>query len=128
MAEEIRLTGIIPDDNSGQRLDRVLAALFPAYSRTRLQQWIKQGQVRVDGDTLRARDAVRGGEQVVITALMENRVSFEPQSIPLNIIFEDQNLLVIDKPPGMVTHPAVGNWHGTLLNALLHHAPQLETI
>jgi 23S rRNA pseudouridine1911/1915/1917 synthase len=128
VAEEIRLTGIIPDDNSGQRLDRALAALFPAYSRTRLQQWIKQGQVRVDGDTPRARDAVRGGEQVVITALMENRVSFEPQSIPLNIIFEDKNLLVINKPPGMVTHPAVGNRQGTLLNALLHHAPQLETI
>jgi 23S rRNA pseudouridine1911/1915/1917 synthase len=128
MPEEVRLTGIIPDDNIGQRLDQALAKLFPAYSRARLQQWIKEGHVRVDGIVPRARDPVRGGEQVVITAQAETHASFEAQAIPLTIIFEDQDLLVIDKPPGIVTHPAAGNWQGTLLNALLHHAPQLQAL
>jgi 23S rRNA pseudouridine1911/1915/1917 synthase len=126
--EELHLTGIIAQDAAGQRLDRALARLFPAYSRARLQQWIKQGWVRVDGGVPRARDAVRGGERVVITAQKEAQACFEAQSIALNIIFEDQHLLVIDKPPGMVVHPAAGNWQGTVLNALLHYAPQLEIV
>jgi len=128
MPEEQRLTGVIPDDNSGQRLDQALARLFPAYSRARLQQWIKQGHVRVDGKLPRARDPVRGGEQIVINARLDVREHFEPQPIPLAVVFEDVHLLIIDKPPGMVAHPAAGNWQGTLLNALLHHAPQLEAI
>ncbi len=128
MPEELRLTGVIPDDNTGQRVDQALAKLFPAYSRARLQQWIKQGQVRVDGRVPRARDPVRGGEQVIIHAQLEVRERFEPQSIPLAVALEDEHVLVIDKPPGLVAHPAAGNWQGTLLNALLHHAPRLAAI
>lgn len=124
----IRLTGVIPEDNLGQRLDQALARLFPDYSRARLQQWIRQGQVRVDGVVPRARDRVRGGEQVVIAAQAPVELRFEAEPLPLKVIFEDEHLLVIDKPPGLVVHPAAGNWQGTLLNALLHHAPQLESV
>jgi 23S rRNA pseudouridine1911/1915/1917 synthase len=123
-----RLTGVISDDNRGQRLDRVLASLFPAYSRARVQTWIKQGQVQVDGKIPRGRDSVRGGEQVVITPFCEPQVSQEAQAIPLKIVFEDTHLLVIDKPPGLVVHPAAGHWQGTLLNALLYHMRQLREI
>jgi 23S rRNA pseudouridine1911/1915/1917 synthase len=123
-----RLTGVISDDNRGQRLDRVLAGLFPAYSRARVQAWIKQGQVQVDGKIPRGRDSVRGGEQVVITPSRERQVSQEAQAIPIEVVFEDAHLLVIDKPPGLVVHPAAGHWQDTLLNALLHHARQLEEI
>ncbi len=123
-----RLTGVISDDNRGQRLDRALTALFPAYSRARIQVWIKQGQVQVDGKFPRGRDSVRGGEQVVITPSRERQANQEAQAIPLKIVFEDAHLLVIDKPPGLVVHPAAGHWQGTVLNALLHHAQQLEGI
>ncbi|MGH8501810.1 MAG: 23S rRNA pseudouridine(1911/1915/1917) synthase RluD [Gammaproteobacteria bacterium] len=128
MADEVRLTGTIPAGNNGQRLDQALARLFPAYSRARLQQWIKRGYVRIDGAALRARDTVRGGERVVIRAQIQPQAAFEAEAIPLAVVFEDEHLLVIDKPAGLVAHPAAGNWQGTLLNALLHHAPQLENI
>ncbi len=128
MPEELRLTGVVPPGNSGQRLDRVLAELFPAYSRARLQQWIKRGQVRVDGALPRARDLVRGGEHIFIALELQPEIRFEAQSIPISLVFEDEHLLVIDKAASMVTHPAAGNWQGTLLNALLHYAPQLQSL
>jgi 23S rRNA pseudouridine1911/1915/1917 synthase len=128
VAEEIRLNAIVPDDNFGQRLDLALARLFPVYSRARLQQWIKNGQVRVDGTVPRARDPVRGGERIIIHAPVQAQPSLQAQAIRLSVIFEDQDLLVIDKPPGMVSHPGAGNWQGTLLNALLHYAPELAGV
>jgi 23S rRNA pseudouridine1911/1915/1917 synthase len=128
VAEEVRLNAIIPDDNFGQRLDLALARLFPAYSRARLQQWIKNGQVRVDGTVPRARDPVRGGERIIIHAPIQAQASLQAQAIRLSVIFEDQDLLVIDKPPGMVSHPGAGKWQGTLLNALLHYAPELAGV
>ncbi|MBA2408762.1 MAG: 23S rRNA pseudouridine(1911/1915/1917) synthase RluD [Gammaproteobacteria bacterium] len=128
MSEGLRLTGIIPAGNSGERTDRALAKVFPEYSRARLQQWIRLGYVKIDGLQPRVRDPVCGGEQVIIDARITPQTGFEAQSIPLNVVYEDDHLLVIDKPAGLVAHPAAGNWGGTLLNALLHHAPRLENV
>lgn len=118
----------IPAELAGSRLDQALSALFPDYSRSRLQQWIKQGAVTVDGRSARPRDPVFGGERVVIEAELEAVSAVAPQEIPLQIVFEDADLLVLDKPPGLVVHPAAGNWDGTLQNALLHHAPALAQL
>jgi len=108
------------------RLDQALAVLFPDYSRARLQQWIKQGLVSVDGSTAkRPRDKVLGGEQLELEAIMEDQVECHPQPIPLDIVYEDESLLVLNKPAGLVVHPAAGNPDGTMQNALLHHDQSL---
>jgi len=123
---EIRhLHAQIEPEQAGQRLDQAMAKLFPDYSRSRLQQWVKQGLVTVDGQTCRPRDKVQGGEQIELEARLEEQVECSPQSIPLDLIFEDEHLLVINKPAGLVVHPAVGNRDGTLQNALLNHDPNL---
>lgn len=118
----------VPDELAGRRLDQILAELFPDFSRSRLQQWVKNGEVRVDGQQLRAKDKLSGGERIAIDALREVEVLFEAEAIPLDIVYEDEAILVLNKPAGLVVHPAAGNWQGTLLNALLHHAPQLEQV
>ncbi len=126
MTIEIRhLHAQIEPEQAGQRLDQAMAKLFPDYSRSRLQQWVKQGLVTVDGQTCRPRDKVQGGEQIKLEARLEEQVECSPQSIPLDLIFEDEHLLVINKPAGLVVHPAVGNRDGTLQNALLNHDPNL---
>lgn len=122
------LIAIIPDESAGLRLDKALARLYPEYSRARLQQWIKQGYVSLDGVLPRVRDAVQGGEQVVITPQPQVYNPFAAEAIPLELVHEDRHFLVINKPAGLVVHPGAGNWQGTLLNALLHHCPELETI
>ncbi len=121
---------IVPDDFAGQRLDQALAALQPQHSRSRLQAWIKAGRVSVDGDvTLDTRLKVHGGEELEIDPEEDPRVSAdEGEDIPLAVIHEDDSLLIIDKPVGLVVHPAAGNWSGTLLNALLFRWPQLAGI
>ena len=114
----------IPNDLTGKRVDQALAILFPEYSRARLQQWIRDGHVTVDGKACSASAKVHGGETVVVHAQLDAAESaFRPEAIPLKIIFEDEAILVIDKPAGLVVHPGSGNWSGTLLNALLEHAP-----
>lgn len=115
----------LPDTCAGLRLDQALAEILPEYSRSRLQQWIKQGAVTVDGKTLRPRDVVMGGESVVIDAELQAETAVSPEEIPLDVVYEDDDLLIVNKPPGLVVHPAAGNWAGTLQNALLHHAPVL---
>jgi 23S rRNA pseudouridine1911/1915/1917 synthase len=119
----------IPDECAGFRLDRALAHLLPSHSRSRLQEWLKAGLVLLDGRQRDARHKVWGGEalQVVEPPPPEARAQ-EPEDIPLAIVFEDDALLVVDKPAGLVVHPGSGNWSGTLLNALLHHAPQLAGV
>ena len=110
------------------RLDQALAELLPAYSRSRLQQWLKAGQLRVNGQTWRPRDPVGGGETVSGELALETQTVALAQDIPLNIRYQDADLLVIDKPVGLVAHPAAGNRDGTLVNALLHHCPELATL
>lgn len=122
------LTQIIPDAMAGMRLDQVLAELFDQYSRSRLQQWIKQGDALVDGQPMRTRDKVLGGETVVLTVQTEAETRFEAQPINLDVVYEDEQILVINKPAGLVVHPAAGNPSGTMLNALLHLAPELAHV
>jgi 23S rRNA pseudouridine1911/1915/1917 synthase len=121
-----KLNARVATAQAGMRLDQAMAVLFPDYSRARLQQWIKQGLVSLDGTTAkRPRDKVLGGEQVELEAVMEDQVECRPQPIPLDIVHEDASLLVINKPAGLVVHPAAGNPDGTLQNALLHHDASL---
>ena len=128
MSETQRLTETVPEELAGLRLDQALAALFPDYSRARLTRWVKDGHVLVDGERRRPRDAVHGGEEVVLEAEQEVETSWRAQDIPLDIVYEDEALIVVNKPPGLVVHPGAGNMDGTLSNALLHHDPALEQV
>ncbi len=112
-------------EQAGMRLDQALAELFPDFSRSRLQAWVKEGRVLVDGAPCRPRDKVYGGERVALEALFDEQVACRPQPIPLTVVYEDEHLLVIDKPAGLVVHPAAGNPDGTLQNGLLHLDPAL---
>ncbi len=118
----------VPESAAVRRFDAVLAELFPEFSRSRLAAWIRSGDVRVDGRELRPRDPVRGGEQVSLHARLEEETRAEPQDIPLQVLYEDEQVLVIDKPAGLVVHPGAGNPDGTLVNALLHRHPALASL
>jgi 23S rRNA pseudouridine1911/1915/1917 synthase len=125
----IALHLIVPDDYAGLRLDQALVRFFPEYSRSRLQEWITRQQVKVDGAFATTKQKVWGGEKLEV--LPQTHPADQPhlaEDIALDIVYEDDALLVINKPVGMVVHPGSGNWEGTLLNALLHHAPQLEGV
>ncbi len=128
MNEEERILCHIPEEMAGQRLDQVVAELVPRYSRSRLQQWIRAGNVRVNGQILKAKEKIRGGERVEIWVIAEQEVIATPEMIDLDIVYEDDTLVVINKPKGFVVHPAVGNPNGTLLNALLHHFPKINKV
>lgn len=128
MSHVEQMSARVPVELAGQRLDRVLAALFKDFSRARLQHWIRDGQVTVDGRACRPRDKVQGGEVIELQAVQDDDTSWLAEAIPLDIIYEDSELIVINKPAGMVVHPAAGNRDGTLLNALLHHAPELAAL
>jgi len=118
----------IPDELAGQRLDQALAQMFPEYSRSRLKAWLLSGAVLVDGELWRPRDQVAGGETVELQIVPEVAVRAGPEVIPLDVVFEDDALLVVNKPVGLVVHPGAGNMTGTLMNGLLHHAPSLEQL
>jgi len=128
MLEPVHLSALIPAEASGRRLDQVLAELFDGYSRSRLQQWIKQGSVLLNGQPAPAKYRVVGGERVEIDAELQVETAARPQPIPLDVRFEDRHLLVINKPPGLVVHPAAGNPDGTLQNALLYRYPELAAV
>ncbi len=127
MSAEKQIT-TIPAELAGLRLDKALARMFPEYSRSRLKEWLLAGAITVDGNSWRPRDAVEGGESVTLEPPIEISVRAEPQPIALQIAHEDADLLVINKPAGLVVHPGAGNPAGTLMNGLLHHAPGLEEI
>ncbi|SPA49535.1 23S rRNA pseudouridine synthase [Cupriavidus taiwanensis] len=108
----------------GERLDKLLARHFSEFSRSRLQQWIESGAVRVDGQVRRPRDAVQMGNRIEVRPQAAPESSaFAPEDVPLEVVYEDDTLLVINKPAGLVVHPAAGNWSGTVLNGLLHRDP-----
>ena len=119
---------VVPPALDGRRLDTALAVLLPDYSRSRLQRFIRQGQVRLDGRVPECSDKVPAGAAVELDPPAPPEVAWKAQPIPLVIVHEDSALLVIDKPPGMVVHPGAGNPEGTLLNAVMHHAPGLEAV
>ncbi|MGH6636000.1 MAG: 23S rRNA pseudouridine(1911/1915/1917) synthase RluD [Gammaproteobacteria bacterium] len=122
------LRTVLGDELKGLRLDQALAQRFPAYSRTTLKRWILDGKVRVDRKPPRPRNPVRGGEQVEVWAQAEICGEWQPQSIVLDVLYEDEDLIVLNKPAGLVVHPGAGNRDGTLLNALLHFEPALATL
>lgn len=120
---------VIPANYAGLRLDQTLARLLPNWSRNRLQLWIAEKRVRLDGDFCTAKQKVWGNEHIqVLPHLDAAESSHQAEAIPLDVVYEDKLLIVINKPAGMVMHPGNGNWQGTILNALLHWAPQLENV
>ena len=118
----------IPIQSHGMRLDQVVAELFPDYSRNRLATWIKEGRLTVDGKTMKPRDKALASAHVVLEVADEPVIDWQPQTLPLDVIFEDEHILVVNKPAGMVVHPAAGHTDGTLVNALLGYAPELDTL
>jgi 23S rRNA pseudouridine1911/1915/1917 synthase len=119
----------VPADCAGLRLDQALARLLPEYSRNRLQDWMRSGHITLDGGPASAKTKVWGGETVVVAPqALPATTQHAPEEIPLVVVFEDADVLVIDKPAGLVVHPGSGNWSGTLLNALLRHAPALAGV
>ncbi|WP_353980832.1 23S rRNA pseudouridine(1911/1915/1917) synthase RluD [Salinicola endophyticus] len=128
MADILKRDERIPEHLAGRRLDQAAAEMFPEFSRERLKSWIQQGELSLDGRTARPKDKVFGGERLALDAQLEAETRWEAQDIPLTIVHEDDAVVVIDKPAGLVVHPAAGNPDGTLLNALLHHFPALAGI
>ncbi len=119
----------VPAECAGLRLDQALARLLPAFSRSRLTAWVRASRVTLDGRAAPARQKVWGGERIHLAPEPDPReLAFRAEDIPLDIVYEDETLLVVNKPPGLVVHPGSGNWRGTMLNALLQHAPQLAQL
>ena len=118
----------IPSEFAGLRLDQALARMFPEYSRSRLKDWLLAGAITVQGGPKRPRDAVSGGETVELVAQVEINVRTQAEPIVLDIVHEDDELLVVNKPVGLVVHPGAGNPAGTLMNGLLHRCPALEEV
>ncbi|WP_153147221.1 23S rRNA pseudouridine(1911/1915/1917) synthase RluD [Dechloromonas sp. H13] len=120
----------VPDRCAGRRLDQVLAELWPQHSRNRLQGWVREGLVEVDGKVEQEpKRKLLGGERLRLNEPREAaELAEQPEDIPLDIVFEDEALLVINKPAGLVVHPGSGNWSGTLMNALLHHVPAIAEV
>ena len=118
----------IPAELAGLRLDQALARMFPDYSRSRLKEWLLGGAIVVEGGPAKPRDAVSGGETVTFQPVAEVNVRAEAELIQLDIVYEDDDLLVVNKPAGLVVHPGAGNPAGTLMNGLLHHVPSLVEI
>jgi 23S rRNA pseudouridine1911/1915/1917 synthase len=124
----IRHEAVVPLSAAGRRFDQALAEMFPDYSRSRLTAWVKAGAVTLDGAPAVPRQLLKGGEHVRLEAELETEVSSSPEAIDLDIVHEDEHLLVLNKPAGLVVHPGAGNPAGTLLNALLHHDPKLAEL
>lgn len=122
------LSRTLGDDLGGLRLDQAAARLFPEFSRARLQDWIRAGELKVDGQVARGKDKVLGGELLTLSPRHEDFVESQPEAMALDIVYEDSALMVLNKPAGLVVHPAAGNRSGTLLNGLLALRPQLASL
>ena len=128
MASEKTLETTIPVDAAGQRLDQVLARLFPEFSRSRIKRWIEDGRVQVDRLSRSAKHRMIGGEQIRLTPQLYREHAWQAQAGPIDIVYEDEALLVVNKPAGLVVHPGAGNQEGTLVNKLLARYPDLQHI
>ena len=118
----------MPENEAKIRLDRFLANKLPEYSRSRLQQLVRTGFVRLNGATTRPRHLVRSGDKIEVTEAPLEKIDNQPEPIPLEVLFEDKDIIVINKPPGLVVHPGAGHRQHTLVNALLSHCPTLSGI
>lgn len=129
MSEHVSLAASVPDLLIGKRLDQAVAELFPDFSRMRLKEWILAGYVSVDDKVVKVpRVKLIGGEAINIEATIEVAVTFEAEELPLDIVYEDDDILVINKQAGLVVHPGAGNSEGTLLNGLLSHYPAIAQV
>ena len=128
MSTKISLQATVTDALSGSRLDQAAAVLFPDYSRGRLQTWIKDGCLQVNGEALRAKDKVHEGDCLQLEAELVAEETHHAENVALDIVYEDEDVIVLNKPANTVVHPAAGNRTGTLLNGLLHHCPALKEI
>ena len=125
MTDILELSATVPTEMMGERVDQIASSLFSDYSRSRIQQWIKEGQLQVNGRAVKPKEKLLGGEILTLNAEMEEQGEWEAQNIPLDIVYEDNDILVLNKPDQLVVHPAAGNRDGTLLNGLLYHCPDL---
>ena len=128
MSENQTIRHIVPQELAKQRLDQIIAKLCPQYSRSRLQKWIKSGNVLVNDAQLKAKIKLSEGDQIVITPEAQQQTIYEPEAISLDIVYEDDDIMVINKPKSLVVHPAAGNWSGTLVNGLLAHNEDLKNL
>lgn len=119
---------IVPPEYLGERLDRVVAELCPQFSRSQLQKWIKSGDILLNEAKANVRDKVSGGDEITVVPVLEAKITDLPEAISLDIIFEDEHLIVLNKPPGLVVHPGAGNHNGTLVNGLLAHNPEQKNL
>ncbi len=128
MSHQITKEGIVPNDVSGSRFDQVVAHLFPEYSRARLQLWIKEGAMTLDGQKVKPKFKVFGGEAIHLNAIIEEMDEWLAEPMDLQILHEDDHILIVNKPSDLVVHPAPGNYSGTLLNGLLHYLPDIAHV
>lgn len=128
MSQKIIAQFTVPAELGEVRLDQVLSELMPEHSRSRIQGWIKEGSVRVNGSSRKPKDKVMVGDAIEVSAEVVAQDRWEAQSITLDIVYEDDDIIVINKPAGLVVHPAAGHADGTLVNALLHHCPQVDLL
>ncbi len=122
--QQIDLTHQVTSEETGFRLDKISALAFDGFSRSQLQQWITSGELTVNGEKQKAKYRVKTDDKLVLQAVLTEHSTAQAENIDIDIIYEDDDVLVINKPVGMVVHPAVGNWTGTLVNALLYHYPK----
>ena len=128
MNENEKIELIVTAELTNNRLDQIIATLCSQYSRSQLQKWIKTGNVLVNGKQLKAKIKLKQGDEIIITPEAQEQTVYEPEPIELDIVYEDNDVIVINKPTGLVVHPAAGNWTGTLVNGLLAHDESLKNI
>lgn len=128
MAEKIQLVAVVPEDLQGARVDQGAAQLFPDYSRSRLQGWLKTGELTLDGKACKAREKLVVGQCLELDVEVEDQERWLAEAIDLDVVYEDEAIVVLNKPAGLVVHPAAGNPSGTLLNALLNHYPDIGSV
>ena len=122
------LTIIIPERMTGDRLDVALSEMLPNYSRSKITAWIKSGDALINNKVFKPKDKVNGSQMVMLSLNKKQNNDWSAENIALNIVFEDEDIIIINKPFGLVTHPGVGNWNGTLANALLYYDPKLSKL
>ena len=119
---------VIPNRLIGQRIDSALATMLPDYSRSKITSWVRSGRALVNDKAFKAKEKVNGGEVVTLSIIQEKSNAWLGEDIPIDVVYEDDDIIVLNKPVGLVTHPGAGNWTGTLANALLHYEPALATL
>ena len=119
---------VIPNRLIGQRIDSALATMLPDYSRSKITSWVRSGRALVNDKAFKAKEKVLGGEVVTLSIIQEKSNAWLGEDIPIDVVYEDDDIIVLNKPVGLVTHPGAGNWTGTLANALLHYEPALATL